>query len=419
MKKNFTHKNKNLKIKYKSDISRPTINQNCEERNWESVEVENQDFNIYWATVKTVRTKIFHSYSKIRLKKHQLINHFPNYYELTRKDLLVKNIKRLNFKIKKIKTKNGTTIDTSTEIIPKSYILPSEYQKFLSDYKKDKKQKWIFKPACGAQGTSIKLITKLTEAKEIPKIIQTHNSKNPKDKFVICKYINNPLLILNRKFDLRTYILVTNYNPLKVWRYKEGFARVCFEDYEKIDQNCKDPNGGLFSHLTNVSFQKKSIKYNDKHGGKWPLSSFFKFVEVNFGRGVLKKIEREMDSIYLMALKSVQYVICNDGHCFELYGFDVLIDEEFKCWLIEVNASPSLLSTTKQDFVFKKKMISDVFDVLFPERFFKGEGRSYAAMSKEEQVGGFEVIYDESEGKGELKDLKFKKSRKGLMEFHF
>ena len=40
-------------------------------------------------------------------------------------------------------------------------------------------------------------------------------------------------------------------------------------------------------------------------------------------------------------------------------------------------------------------------------------------MSKEEQVGGFEVIYDESEGKGELKDVKFKKSRKDLMEFHF
>ena len=72
-----------------------------------------------------------------------------------------------------------------------------------------------------------------------------------------------------------------------------------------------------------MSFQKKSIKYNDKHGGKWPLSSFFKFGEVNFGRGGLKKIEREMDSIYLMALKSVQYFICNDGHCFDLYGFDV------------------------------------------------------------------------------------------------
>lgn len=49
--------------------------------------------------------------------------------------------------------------------------------------------------------------------------------------FIVSKYIDNPLLIDDKKFDLRTYILVTNYSPLKVWWYEEGFARVCFEDY--------------------------------------------------------------------------------------------------------------------------------------------------------------------------------------------
>lgn len=33
-------------------------------------------------------------YSGIRLNDHQVINHFPNHYELTRKDLMVKNLKR-------------------------------------------------------------------------------------------------------------------------------------------------------------------------------------------------------------------------------------------------------------------------------------------------------------------------------------
>jgi hypothetical protein len=50
--------------------------------------------------------------------------------------------------------------------------------------------------------------------------------------------------------------------------------------------------------------------------------------------------------------------------CFEILGFDVLIDENAKPWLLEVNHAPSFQTDSELDLKVKKAVIMDTFKVL-------------------------------------------------------
>lgn len=58
----------------------------------------------------------------------------------------------------------------------------------------------------------------------------------------------------------------------------------------------------------------------------------------------------------------------NDRHCYELYGFDILIDNDLRSWLLEVNASPSLSAETQEDYDRKFNMLDDMLEVIESEK---------------------------------------------------
>ena len=54
----------------------------------------------------------------------------------------------------------------------------------------------------------------------------------------------------------------------------------------------------------------------------------------------------------------------NRNNFYELYGFDVLIDNELEPWLIEVNVCPSLNMSTPLDMKIKTTMVCDMLNMI-------------------------------------------------------
>ena len=56
-------------------------------------------------------------------------------------------------------------------------------------------------------------------------------------------------------------------------------------------------------------------------------------------------------------------------NCFEIMGFDVLIDSDLKPWLLEVNLSPSLACDSPLDMSIKSNCVCDAFNITGIKRF--------------------------------------------------
>lgn len=147
-------------------------------------------------SIQTIRN-VFSVDTGYRLSDDQMVNHFPNHYELTRKDLMIKNIKRYRKELEKEssplaeKDENGKYIYLGmcqggmdecgcvhtlnvfncllcvwSDFVPVTFMLPADYNLFVEEFRKNPSSTWIMKPCGKAQGKGIFLINKLSQIKK-------------------------------------------------------------------------------------------------------------------------------------------------------------------------------------------------------------------------------------------------------------
>ncbi|CAG9322482.1 unnamed protein product [Blepharisma stoltei] len=283
----------------------------------------------------------------------QKVNHFPETKNFSRKDLLKKNIERI--------MKASAKCNQLWKIIPQTYCLPQEYVQFVDNYTElensdSSRNVWIMKPIGKSRGRGISVINDLNQV--------TYG-----EPMVIQRYIMNPLLLDGYKFDLRLYILITSFSPLEVFLYKEGFARVSTVPFSLNP----DKLSNKFIHLTNSSIQK----YNQNSQNETVDAIFggtklaLKTLKERLGRSGVdwEKIWAQIKEIVLKSLIAVQSEIPSLECCFDLVGYDVMIDSNCQCWLIEINSSPSLARENYLDDLVKQQLIDDTLDLVDPLYF--------------------------------------------------
>lgn len=115
-----------------------------------------------------------------------------------------------------------------------------------------------------------------------------------------------------------------------------------------------------------ASFRSFQGEYNTIHGGKWSVQNLKLFLEGTRGKEITDRLFDNISWLIVHSLKAVAPVMIADRHCFECYGYDIIIDDTLKPWLVEVNASPSLTSTTINDRILKYKLIDNIISIVLP-----------------------------------------------------
>ncbi|XP_058592526.1 tubulin polyglutamylase TTLL13 isoform X4 [Neofelis nebulosa] len=305
---------------------------------------EDEEWTVYWTDCSVSLERV------MDMKRFQKINHFPGMTEICRKDLLARNLNRMQ-----------KLYPTEYNIFPRTWCLPADYGDFQSYGRQRKTRTYICKPDSGCQGRGIVITRSPREIK-------------PGEHMICQQYISKPFLIDGFKFDMRIYVLITSCDPLRIFMYEEGLARFATMPYAEPNNSNLDD---VCMHLTNYAINKHNENFvrDDAAGSKRKLSTLNAWLQEH-GYDP-RELWGHIEDIIVKTIISAHSVLrhnyrtcfphyLNGGTCacFEILGFDILLDHKLKPWLLEVNHSPSFTTDSHLDREVKDALLCDAMTLV-------------------------------------------------------
>jgi hypothetical protein len=208
--------------------------------------------------------------------------------------------------------------------------------------------------------------------------LNTNNNSNKKkitfskmycsNEIIIQKYLDKPLLYFKRKFDIRCFVLVDS--NLNIFFCKEGHLKGSSELYDLNNTN-------KLIHITNYSLQKKSSKFEQyEDGNEISYNDFKKYMkEKDIPIDKFNYMINQMKYLVEISIKSVgmKLIKSNPVLCFEIFGYDFIIDNDFNPWILEINNNPGLCISSPVIQKLVPRMLDDAFrltiDKVFETRY--------------------------------------------------
>ncbi|MBD3895848.1 amylase [Halomonas sp. ML-15] len=255
------------------------------------------------------------------------MNHFPGNAALTVKSRLHASLAALRERMQQI---HGADSEWAERLafFPRSYEMPQDYHTLQVAAREAPQQRWILKPTNASKGKGIQVLQRVAEAPLKP-------------DWLVQEYLANPHTIRGHKYVLRLYVLISSIEPLRVYLYRQGFAKLASEPWDPDDVD------NPFSQLTNPDINALNTEADV------PVE----FIDLERYRDWLReqghddaqlfaKIEDLVALTAISALDAIKQRTAQAGAdprgCYELLGLDCLVDDTLKPWILECNLSPSL-----------------------------------------------------------------------------
>ncbi|XP_035758038.1 inactive polyglycylase TTLL10 [Egretta garzetta] len=322
----------------------------CQSRGWQRIyDNRREDYALKWCEIKC-RETYYHF-----KEGEQLLYQIPNNGILTSKIGLLCCLREQERVMKKITRSSNSRLLKMEEFFPESFRLDlkDERNAFFELCKEE--EIWICKPSCSNQGRGIFLLKNPAAVNTLQDKLHSTGEhlrskrvpyKAPQAR-IVQRYIHQPLLLEGKKFDVRSYLLIACTAPYVLF-FAQGYVRLTCVNYDAASDD-------LTVHLTNQYMQKKNSLYDQlKDETVWRMEHLNSYINEKFRKTnglpkdwVFTVFTKRMQQIMLQCFLAAKHKLDHKLGYFDLIGCDFLIDENFKVWLLEMNANPALHTNCK------------------------------------------------------------------------